>query len=232
MNIDYNPFFSKYEIVVGMIEKVFAKVKNECEDYVKCKVGCSDCCHAIFDLTLIEAMYINNKFNERFEGVEKANLIDSANKADRKIYQIKRSAHKELLGGAKDVDILGKMAVERVRCPLLDDSDQCVLYDCRPLTCRLYGIPTASGGMSHTCGKSGFAEGDKYPTVNMDALYRQLYEISTEFVKAIESEHVKMADMLVPVSMAVLTDYNDEYLGLASPDDDQPNKNKSRGEDV
>jgi hypothetical protein len=39
-------------------------------------------------------------------------------------------------------------------------------------------------------------------------------------VKEMGSRHVKMADVLVPVSMALITDYNDEYLGIASAEAD------------
>ena len=60
----------------------------------------------------------------------------------------------------------------------------------------------------------------------MDAIYNKLYEISAEFVAAIHSKHIKMADILVPVSMALITDYNDEYLGIKKED---PKKGEGNG---
>jgi len=78
----------------------------------------------------------------------------------------------------------------------------------------LYGIPTAINGRGHTCGKSGFEPGGSYPTVHMDQLYGRLQEISAELILDIKSKYVKLADMLVPVSMALLTDYTEEYLGI------------------
>jgi hypothetical protein len=35
-------------------------------------------------------------------------------------------------------------------------------------------------------------------------------------VQAINSKHTTMAEMIVPVSMALLTDYDDTYLGAES----------------
>ena len=50
--------------------------------------------------------------------------------------------------------------------------------------------------------------------MNMDVIYKQLYAISEALVSAIKTRHIKMADMLVPVSMAMLTDYDEAYFGL------------------
>lgn len=224
--IDFKPFFKKYEALVQLAEKAFERVKEQNGDLVKCKSGCADCCHALFDLTLIEAIYINHRFLEAFSEKEREAILERANRADRKIYKIKKQAHKSLEKGENEVKILADVGAERVRCPFLDGEELCELYPYRPITCRVYGVPTSIQGMSHTCGKSGFVEGGKYPTVSMDAIYNKLYEISAEFVAAIHSKHVKMADILVPVSMALITDYDDEYLGIKKED---PKKGEGNG---
>lgn len=216
--IDFKPFFKKYEALVGLADKAFERVKDQNVEFVKCESGCSDCCHALFDLTLIEAIYINHHFKDTFTEKEKKIILDRANSADRKTYKVKRQAHKALENGENEVKILADVGAERVRCPLLSREDLCELYKYRPITCRVYGVPTAIQGMSHTCGKSGFVEGGEYATVSMDTIYKKLYEISVELVAYIQSKHVKMADILVPVSMALLTDYDDEYLGTKKED--------------
>ncbi len=71
MKEELMPYFKKYEALVSKAEAVFEQVKSKFPDEVKCKEGCSDCCHALFDLTLVEALYINFRFNEQFEGKEK-----------------------------------------------------------------------------------------------------------------------------------------------------------------
>jgi len=214
--IDFQTHFKQYEAIVEMAEGVFQQVKSENEAHVKCKVGCSDCCFALFDLTLIEAIYLNYHLRKQFKGKMHKEMIERANRADRMIYKIKRKAYKSFEKGDNEVKILAKIGSERVRCPLLNKEDQCDLYETRPITCRLYGIPTAIGGMSHTCGLSGFSEGVSYPTVNMDVIHKRLYDISAALVKSIQTRHIKMVDLLVPVSMAMLTNYNEEYFGLES----------------
>ena len=214
MDIDFTPFFKQYEEVLAMADKVFERVKSEHPECVKCKTKCSDCCNALFDLYLIEALYINDNFNKKFKGSERERLIEKSNIADRTIYKLKRKAYKDLESGKDENEILSKMAEERVRCPLLNDDDMCDLYEYRPITCRLYGIPISIGGASHTCGLSAFAEGKQYPTVNLEKIQNKLYEISVELVKEIKSRHVKLADVIVPLSMALLTIYDEEYLGI------------------
>ena len=214
MDIDFTPFFKQYEEVLAMADKVFERVKSEHSECVKCKTTCSDCCNALFDLYLIEALYINDKFNKKFKDGERERIVEKSNTADRTIHKLKRKAYKDLESGKDENELLTKMAEERVRCPLLNDDDMCDLYEYRPITCRLYGIPISIGGASHTCGLSAFAEGKQYPTVNLEKIQNKLYEISVDLVKEIKSRHVKLADVLVPLSMALLTIYDEEYLGI------------------
>lgn len=218
MSIDLTHFFKKYETLSETANLVFARVKKENPDCVKCRIGCADCCYALFDLTLIEALYINKQFNKKFQGKEKTELLERTNKTDREIYRIKKKAYNELKTGKHEEQILMEIAQKRVRCPLLNNQEMCDLYAHRPITCKLYGIPTSINGIGHTCGISGFVEGKQYPTVNLDTIQKKLYGISAELVKAIQSKYFKMADMLVPLSMAILTDYDDDYLGIVKKD--------------
>ena len=220
MDIDFSPFFKKYEELVAMANTVFERVKKEYPECVTCKLECCDCCYALFDLSLIEGLYINYHFNKKFKGKERHRLIEKANRADREAYRIKKKAYRDFKAGKKEDDILTDIAEKRIRCPLLNEQNRCDMYEYRPITCRLYGIPTTIGGSGHTCGKSGFVKGKQYPTVNMDILQNNLYKISAELVKEIKSSYVKMADMLVPLSTTLLTDYNEEYFGLKTVEKD------------
>lgn len=224
MPIDFAPFFEQYEALLKTADAVFEKIRGEYPACVKCEEGCSDCCHALFDLTLVEALYINRHFHKAYENRprEKDVIIEQANAADRQVYKIKKDAYKALESGMSEEEILADLAKKRLRCPLLNAQDLCSLYDHRPITCRFYGIPTAIGGKGHTCGRSAFDTGQQYPTVNLDLIQRRLYQISDELVGALKTRYVKMSEILVPLSMALLTVYDDEYLGIkeSTPDKD------------
>ena len=207
--------FEKYEALVKQMDGVFNSVQKQYSDCVKCQEGCADCCHALFDLSLVEAMYINRQFLEKIDEAKRIQILEVANQADRKLYQLKRKAYQAVTSGEKSEElVLLEMAAERMRCPLLNDGDRCELYRNRPITCRLYGIPTAIGGRGHTCGMSGFVAGKSYPTVNMDAIHQQLHLLSQEIVATLRSRQVMMGDVLMPLSMALLTVFDENYLGM------------------
>ena len=207
-------YFEKYKAFVKQVDAVFQKVQDEYEACVTCKMGCSDCCHALFDLTLIEALYLKDQFDAVFKGEDREAIIARADRSDRQVHKLKRRAQKEYQEGKSEQEILEEMAAQRVRCPLLNDKDQCALYANRPITCRLYGIPTEIGGQSHTCGLSGFKKGEAYPTVKLETIQQQLYDLSSELANDLKSKYPQLSEMLVPVSMALLTDYTEEYLGI------------------
>lgn len=212
--MDFNDIFARYEGFVAEVDAIFNKVKEAHPEAVKCAGGCDDCCYALFDLSLVEAMYLNQKFNELFSGAARSDVMQRADKADREAYKIKRKVFKASQEGRKAAEILEEVAAMRVRCPLLDEDSRCDLYDYRPVTCRLYGIPTAYGGESRTCGLSDFKPGDSYPTVNMEQVHERLYNLSRELVASINTKHVGLEEILVPVSMALMNKYDDDYLGI------------------
>ncbi len=228
MNFDFAPYFKKYEELVAKSDEAFERVRTAYAECVKCEEACADCCHALFDLTLIEALYINYKFNEKIESSEKAELLEKANRADRRVHKLKQKAHRDLQAGKSEEEILAGLAQERVRCPLLNEAELCDLYDNRPLTCRFYGIPTAIAGAGHTCGKSAFEKGEQYPTVNLDVVNSQLQRISMELIRDLKSRYAKLSDLLVPLSMALLTIYDDAYLGVGEEKVPEPPPRKKR----
>jgi Fe-S-cluster containining protein len=230
MDLDLTPYFKKYEALVERADVAFERVKDAYTECVKCKEKCADCCYALFDLTLIEALYLNHKFNEKFRSSGKVELLEKANRADRRIHKLKRKAYKDFEAGKSEADILTEMALKRVRCPLLNEKELCDLYDHRPLTCRFYGIPTAIAGQGYTCGLSGFIEGEQYPTVHLDVVHNQLQQISAELIRDIKSRNVKLTDLLVPLSMALISDYDDVYLGIGEEEVEEvkPKRHRKR----
>jgi Fe-S-cluster containining protein len=214
MAIDFTEYFERYEAIVAEVDAVFNKFETEMSDLVKCGKGCSDCCHALFDITLAEAIYINHKFNEKFSGLERSTVLERADTADRQIHKLKRKVYKASQEGRPAAEILMEVSKARVRCPMLSDDDLCSMYEHRPITCRLYGVPTSIAGEAHTCNQAGFKGGEKYPTVNMDIVLDRLIGIGKDMQKGIGSRFKELGEMLVPLSMALVTDYDEDYLGV------------------
>lgn len=222
--MDFSPYFLKYEALSRAADQVFERVEQEHPDCVRCRKECADCCHALFDLTLIEALYMNEKFKAQFSGDEREAMLEKANRADRAVHKLKRNAYRDLKAGKSEEEILTALGDERVRCPLLNDQDLCDLYDHRPITCRLYGIPTSIGGKGRTCSLSAFERGKSYPTVDIDKIHGRLQEISAELLRDIQSANIKLADILMPLSMALITTFDESFFGI---DEGTPQKESS-----
>ena len=108
---------------------------------------------------------------------------------------------------------MARAASLRVRCPLLGPDECCLLYAARPITCRIYGIPTEVGGKAHVCGFSRFDKGRSYPTVRLERFQARLDAVSREIAETVESRF-ELGEVYVPLSMALLTRYDEDYLGI------------------
>lgn len=215
---DFSSVFDKYEALRRNVDSLFAGIAEKHPECVKCSEGCSDCCHALFDLSLVEALYINRKFQERFDfGQERSAILQLADEADRRAYKFKKKFFKDSQAGRNSNEILEEVGRLRLRCPLLGDDHRCRLYDFRPLTCRVYGVPANIGGEAHSCGKSAFQPGRPYPTVAMDAMNQHLHNLSLEISALLQEaggKHKELHQVFVPLSMVLITDYDEVYLGL------------------
>ncbi len=218
MDLDFSSHFARYESFLKQIDEMFERVQGEYPEEVQCESGCTDCCYAMFDLHLIEALYLNHKFKQM--GKEERNaLLLEADKADRKAFQIKREIGKARKSGTSEGDLLEDVSKKRLRCPLLRDDDLCALYEFRPVTCRVYGLPLDIDGETHTCGKSGFVPGKQYPTVKMRNINEGLIQMSKDLAQDVGSKYADLHTMLMPVSMALLTEFDREYLGIRTAEE-------------
>ena len=207
--------FLEYEVLTAQVDKLFHDVQSKYSKEVACTKTCSDCCYALFDLSLVEAMAINRAFHDRFGfGAERSAVLERAGEADRPLTRLKHYYYKEVKQGISDEKVMEQAARERVRCPLLGDDNLCLLYEHRPLTCRIYGVPTAIHGKGHVCGKCHFEKGGKYPTLQLDRIQDKLASLSHKIAKVLGSKYTELHHVYVPVSMALMNKYDEAYLGL------------------
>jgi Fe-S-cluster containining protein len=208
------PIFTNYEILRAEADALFDQVRRRHPDCVTCSLGCSDCCHAMFDLSLVEALYLNQKFHQAIAfGPRHSAIIDAAGDADRLAARVKRALYTESKDG-NTRQIMEDAARTRIRCPLLDAEEHCLLYEYRPVTCRLYGVPAAIAGAAHVCGKSAFSKGQAYPTVALEKIQDRLAAMSREIAHTLGTRFKELHLVYVPVSMALLTRYDAKYLGF------------------
>ncbi len=150
--------FSQYAEIARKADIVFSTIKEKYPASVKCRAKCCDCCHAVFGVFPIEAAHINYHFN-RLERKARRDVLRRAEKAEAEM--LKAKDRLKVFDDKPKMKVYG-LGKERVRCPLLQDSDECVLYENRPIICRIYGVPyTLRKGnkeLSYVCGTSNFEE--------------------------------------------------------------------------
>lgn len=177
--MDFSYLFEPYDRLVSRADKSFERMVREYPDCIACKPGCADCCHAVFGLFLIEAVFLKNDFDQLGEE-EKQAALKRGDDAERELKTLER-----ILEEFKDDPRMSaySMARARIRCPLLNDDDACILYPYRPITCRVYGIPTMVQGVPRICGGTGFKKDQAYPIFNMDGVQKELFQLSKDLLE-------------------------------------------------
>ena len=196
-----NDLFASYELLADKAEAAFLEMQKQHGSCMKCEPHCSDCCHGIFGLFVIEAGYVKEHFDKLAEEEKKAALLrcENAEKSLERVQNMLR-AHE----GDPEMQAY-IMSRERIPCPLLNEHQDCILYPHRPITCRVYGIPTKIQGKARVCWKAEFKEGERYPVFDLDGVYRDLYSLSTELIKRAGKDDPEKASLLFSVSKAVTT---------------------------
>ena len=151
------------ENLFAVIDRAFETVAEAYPAEVHCSKGCEDCCHALFDVSLVEAVNLLRYFQRL---------------APSQQTEVRTAAEKFMVMWGEITASGVDLAVARFRCPLLGQQGTCLCYAARPVNCRTYGVPTVIEGKGHVCGLSGFEPGASYPTVNLEPLQRGLYDYS------------------------------------------------------
>ena len=199
-----NDLFRSYEGVADKAEAAFLEMQKTHGACIKCEPHCSDCCHAVFGLFLIEAGYLKEHFDQLSDEEKKAALL-RCEQAEKSLERLQNMLREHEYDPQMQAYIMSR---ERIPCPLLGGNQECILYLHRPITCRVYGIPTKVQGKARVCWKADFKKDERYPVFDLDAAYRELYILSTELLKG-TGEDAGKASLLISVSKSITTPLKD-----------------------
>lgn len=158
--------FGQLEHLFQFVDETVAAICRQYPEAVRCRPGCADCCHAVFDISFIEAAALAVHLNKRPKMRERC----------RQAAEAAAEAYERVLASGEDA------ALARIRCPLLGDDDLCRAHALRPINCRTYGTPTVIAGRTHVCGLSNFHDHQAYPTVDLAPLQASLNRYSVALV--------------------------------------------------
>jgi Fe-S-cluster containining protein len=175
--------FPRYEVLPRKADILFKTIHEKYPDSVRCRIRCCDCCYAVFGIFPIEAGYINYHFN-RLDRKVRRDVLKRAEKAEAEMLKAKDKL--KVFDDDPKMKVYG-IGKQRVRCPLLSDNKECVLYERRPVICRIYGVPYSlhkeKKELAYVCGMSGFEAKVSYPSVKLDAIYQEIVSLSVEMLQ-------------------------------------------------
>jgi Fe-S-cluster containining protein len=123
------------------IDEWFGKVRRKYAEQMQCGKGCTACCYGLFDITLADAVEVSRGFASLAEEL-KDRVYSKSTALHRKPHDaVPDLAQPTIL--PEDDQRLDQIvdAVEMAPCPCLGDKGECLIYERRPLACRLEGVP-------------------------------------------------------------------------------------------
>src|SRR5215470_6591507 len=123
------------------IDDLFSRVRKRYAAEMQCGKGCTACCYGLFDITLADAVEVSRGFASLAEDL-KDRVYSKATALHRKLHAaVPDLAQPTIL--PEDDQRLDQIvdAVEMAPCPCLGDTGECLIYERRPLACRLEGVP-------------------------------------------------------------------------------------------
>jgi Fe-S-cluster containining protein len=207
-----NDFFKEYSEVLGGAQGAFEAIEEQFPREVTCTEGCDDCCRVLFDLHLIEALALRQALIHALDEDAQERVLKKAGEALAAVMAIRDHLGLTSMVGPPDERLLEEMSKQRYDCPLLE-SGLCLLYDFRPVTCRVYGVVTEVQGRGTACPRSGFEKGETYPTVKLDAMNKTLADISKRLFSEITGSGAPPPVM--SVAEALLCKFDEEFFERA-----------------
>ncbi len=132
----------RYGALLGEVDAWFQRCLDQQPDLIACRNGCSECCRGLFDITLLDAFYLRIGFDKLPEPL-KAELVEEASRRLELLSRVNPEFVEPWLLNAIPEDDWDALMPEEdeTPCLLLSETGGCLVYEHRPMTCRLNGIP-------------------------------------------------------------------------------------------
>lgn len=152
MNTPLDAVLDDYGKLLATVDEWFARSIARDGKNIACAKGCSECCRGLFDVTLLDALYLRRGIAVLAPKLRRRAMDSAAGRL-----ASLREAWPELeppyiLNVRPEEDWETLMPDnDETPCPLLGDDGICMVYRFRPMTCRLHGIPLVddSGEIMH-----------------------------------------------------------------------------------
>lgn len=132
---------NSYRQLLNEIDGWFTACLQAGGSTISCRGGCSACCKALFDITLLDAWLLKDAFAGLAPDVQTQVLDRCQPRLTELRGRWPQLSHPYLLNALPEEEWLSMPEEDQTPCPLLDENGYCLVYAARPMTCRLHGLP-------------------------------------------------------------------------------------------
>jgi len=142
----------QYGKLLRQVDAWFARCMERFPSEIACASGCSECCRGLFDITLLDAAYLKSGF-ELLSAAARRRVTEKARVRLAGLQQIWPDFVPPYLLNCRPEEEWEELMPDddETPCVLLGNDGRCLVYDHRPMTCRLHGLPLIdlSGDVMH-----------------------------------------------------------------------------------
>jgi Fe-S-cluster containining protein len=204
----------RYGELLNEVDVWFRECTLRHPQQIACHAGCSSCCRGLFDITLLDAIYLKRGFEQLPEPVRRKISRVAAERLNSLTRQFPLFVEPWILNKIPEPEWDEIMPEEdETPCPLLSRTGDCLVYGFRPMTCRLNGIPLID--------ESGEELFDEWCTLNFVSgeplefedlrfgfteLFAQELLLFRELIRKMTGKTINEVDTIIPA--AVLLDFD------------------------
>jgi Fe-S-cluster containining protein len=173
----------QYAELLATVDNWFGRCLVSAGGAIACRDGCAGCCRGLFDITFLDACYLQSGFNLLPAGLQ-AKVLCKCRKRLADIKALWPEFASPYILNLRPEEVWEEIMPEGddTPCVLLGDDGRCLIYAYRPMTCRLHGIPLVDVG--------GEIMDDAWCTLNFtNSEPLAMAELRGEFIQLFTDEH-------------------------------------------
>lgn len=127
-----------YDEILRTADGFFRRVSEEQPQALSCGLGCTLCCHGLFEISAADLSVLAAGLDALDEQTREATT--------RRAESIMKATDHPILSDCspREKEAFFERA-EDIPCPALGEGGRCLVYTSRPLVCRTFGLPLREG---------------------------------------------------------------------------------------